>query len=111
MTYRAPESKKKKNRMLPIIGIALGVLFAIIAYVLTPTVIQVLSLPLFIDVNDPFPLQGDHFIVTVMTWIVMFTIVMALVAMLVGSDPEEKAGIQIRKDFEKRKKERAKRKR
>ena len=110
MNIKQRKPKKRRNPWLPVIGLLLAVLFGVMAYGLTPTVIDVLNLPLF-NPDPPFPIEGDRLIVTVIIWIVLFTIMTAIVAVLVGGDPDEKQGIQIRKDFEKRKKERQKMKR
>jgi hypothetical protein len=99
--------KKKSNPWLPVIGIVLAVVFLVIAYVLAPEVVAYLrrSAPQ-LEVGTLANPTTEQLIFAGIIWAVLFGVGIFIVAILSGRDVDERQGIQVRKDMQKRQKER-----
>ena len=95
--------KKKRNPLLPIIGLVLALSFAGIAYVVEPPVEAFL-------VNSGVSLSGLapttlRLLLAGMIWLVLFGTAMFIVAILSGHTPDEDESLRFYKESARRKKE------
>lgn len=95
------KKKRKANRLLPVLGIALAITFAVIAYFLLEPVRGYLRAQ---GVTSAFDPQLADLLIGGVLWLLMFGTAMFLVSIVVGRDPAEKQSIEFSKQAAKRKK-------
>lgn len=96
------EYKPKQNRLLPIIGLALGVAFALVAYVLIPTVRGFL-IQQGVSFGTLSRLAVDVLVGGVV-WVTLFGIAMFFVSMAIGTHHDDKMAREYQRRSVKRKK-------
>ncbi len=94
--------KQKPNRLLPIFGLLLGLAFALVAFVLLPTV-KAFLIQRGVAFGGASAPMIDLLIGGVM-WLVMFGIAMFIVAMAIGTHQDDKTAMEYYKRSAQRKK-------
>ncbi|MBN1963429.1 MAG: hypothetical protein JW910_02210 [Anaerolineae bacterium] len=99
---QAAPKKRPPSRLLPVMGVALALIFALFAYVLIDPTWNFLR-----DRGVQFGGLADNVIqllIGFMIWIVFFGISMLVVAIIAGRNPEEKDTLRFYKEQERRRK-------
>jgi hypothetical protein len=98
--YSAPQIKKKKRgtrAFLPVLGLILAVLFAAVAYVVAPPLVDFIegrSADIQVQFNDFRAEYGENvidYIFTGLLWLVFLGLAVFLVSLAIGDDPEKEA--------------------
>lgn len=97
------QAKKSKgpNRLLPIIGLVLGITFGLLAFVLTPTA-KAFLVQQRVSFGGAAAATVD-FLIWLVLWLVMFGIAMFIVALAVGTHEDDKTAMEFYKRAAKRK--------
>ncbi len=96
---KVAEKKRKKNPLLPVLGIILALSFGLFAYLLVPPVAGFMrskGVALPADVTTQYLLIGG------LMWFLMFGIAMFLVSILVGRSYDENLRIEHQKESARR---------
>lgn len=97
--YSRPKKKKKKNALLPIMGLALAALLVVISYVLAPIALEAIGsineewdAKIRVNNNPNNDLQPElTYVMMFVMWLTLMGLSMTLVSVAIGKDPAREA--------------------